>query len=186
MSVTVLPSRVDRHRVRLDRQPLRQRSPARPAGGASLRSRLREVVGDALLVLVQRVGARLVVVPERRRLGNRALGELRARASSSGSHGRCGALWCIIRKNGLSRGRFVDELERQVGDDVGHVPPGVGLLAGRRVEHRIDVHALARQDLPAVEARRDRCRGATCRSSRCSSRPAAAAAPPSSASCRSG
>src|SRR5678816_2701303 len=30
-----------------------------------------------------------------------------ARCAASGSHGRCGALWCSIRKNGLPRGRFL-------------------------------------------------------------------------------
>ena len=41
----------------------------------------------------------------------------------------------------------------EIGDDVGDVATRVGLLAHRRVEHRIDVGALSRQDLPAVEAR---------------------------------
>ena len=41
---------------------------------------------------------------------------------------------------------------REIGDDVGGVPAGVGLLAGRRVEERIAVRALAGQNLPAIEA----------------------------------
>ena len=45
----------------------------------------------------------------------------------------------------------LDELERQVGDDVGRIAAGVGLLPGRRVEHGIAVRALAGQDLPAIE-----------------------------------
>ena len=44
-----------------------------------------------------------------------------------------------------------DELHSKIGDDVGDVPSLVGLLAGRRVEDRIVIGALARQDLPGVE-----------------------------------
>ena len=49
---------------------------------------------------------------------------------------------------------MVDEVERQIRDDVRHVSAGVGLLTSSCVEHRILIHALAGKDFPFVEAGR--------------------------------
>jgi hypothetical protein len=62
-------------------------------------------------------------------------------------------LWCHIKKKGLSRGRFSEELEREVRQHARHVTR-VLLLAGRRVEQRVVVGTLAGQDLPMIEAGR--------------------------------
>ena len=69
-------------------------APARPAGGVELEIAPRQVGGDALLVLVQRVGARRVGVPERGRLGNPAVRELRRvrrRPAPTAGAAPCGA-----------------------------------------------------------------------------------------------
>ena len=49
---------------------------------------------------------------------------------------------------------LLDEFECQVGDDIGGIAAGIGLFAGRRVEHRIPIGSLTGEDLPAVEAGR--------------------------------
>ena len=120
----------------------------------SFRSRLRQIVGDALLVLVQRVGARRVASP-------RTSPARESAASANCARVRVARLPRPVRRlvvhhqeeRLVARPRL-EEVERQVGDDVGGVAARVGLLAGRRVEHRIDVGALAGQDLPAIEAGR--------------------------------
>ena len=49
---------------------------------------------------------------------------------------------------------LADEVDRELGDDVGRVASGVGLFSCCRVEHRIEIGALSRKDFPAIEALR--------------------------------
>ena len=49
---------------------------------------------------------------------------------------------------------LADEVDRELGDDVGRVASGVGLVSCCRVEHRIEIGALSRKDFPAIEALR--------------------------------
>ena len=140
----------NRHRVRLGREPLRELRP----GEARRRRQLQVAVGqigrDALLVLVQRVGARRVRVPERDRLRNPLRGELRGvRFARLPRPMR--RLVVHHQEERLVARAVLEKVEGPVGDDLGGVSTGVGLLVARRVEHGIAVRTLAGQDLPAIE-----------------------------------
>ena len=139
------------HGVGFARQPIRR------LRGRELRWRRKleiapcEIDGDALLVLVNRVGSRGVIIPECRRLGDPLCCEQSAVRA-------VGLPWAMRRlvvqheEERLVARAILDELDAPIRDDVGGVPAGVGRLRRRGVEHRIHVDTLPRQDLPAIEA----------------------------------
>ena len=84
----------DRHRVRFGSEPACQLGAGESRRRLQLEIAPRQVGRDALLVLVQRIGARGVRVPERRRLGNPARRELRrvgARQAATAGAAPCDA-----------------------------------------------------------------------------------------------
>ena len=140
-----------RDQVRLDRQPSRQVL----AGEAGRRRQFQIAVGevghDALLVLVQRIRAGRVRVPEGDRLRNPPGRELRGI--------RLGRLPGPVRRlvvhhqeERLVAWTVLQKVERQFRDDIGRILTRIGLLPACRVEHGIVVDPLARQDLPSIEA----------------------------------
>ena len=150
MSVTLLPSRSIVTESGLIGQPLRELRPGEAGWRRQLEVAIRQVGGHALLVFVKRVRARRVRVPERHGLRN----PLRREAGRV----RFARLPRTVRrfvmhhqKERLLARPALDELEGQIGDDIGGVAARVRLLSCRRVEHRIPVCALAREDLPAIE-----------------------------------
>ena len=153
MSVTAVPPAstvtssgiVESHRWRS--------APARPAGGSSLRSRRDRSAATRCRFSCRALGPRGVGVPQRGRLGNPPVLELLP-VLLVRHPVPVRRLVVQHQEEGLSRRAVADEVEGEIRDDVRDVTPAVGLLAGRRVEDRVHVRALAGQDLPAVEARR--------------------------------
>ncbi len=86
--------------------PARQRVAGQAGRRVLLQILRRQVVGDALLVLAQGVGAALCSRPTSSPARGSSAPRTAAPCAAFGVHGRCGALWCSIRKNGLSAGRF--------------------------------------------------------------------------------
>ena len=135
-------------------EPLqRARSRRAPAGGSSLRSRR---VRSAKTRCWFSCSASVRVAYVSHSVGGSGIQRvLEQLAGAPRPAPRSGAAPCgAHQEERLARPAGPDEVDGQVGDDVGDVAARVGLLAGRGVEHRIDVGALAGQDLPAVEARR--------------------------------
>ena len=166
---TVSPSRVDRDGVGLRRQPRGERGARQVRGRLELEIASRQIGGDPLLVLVERVGPGRVAVPQRLRLGNPPVGELRAVRSDPAP--TAGAAPCDAASGRTACSAAVaDEVDREIGDDVRDVAAGVGLFSGRGVEHRIRCTRPARAGSPSDRSQPDRCRDAICRSCRCDSR----------------
>ena len=140
-----------RHRVGLRREPRGERRPLEIGRRLELEIAPRKIRRHTLLVFVQRVGSRVVGIPERLRLRDPSIGELRSVSC-------VGFPWPVRRfvmehqEERLIPRPVLDEVDAQVRDHVGHVPPGVRFLAGRSVEDRIHVRALTGQDLPPIEA----------------------------------
>ena len=133
--------------------PARQRVAGQARGRVQLEVRPGQVVGRAAC---SRAGRRCA--PCSRPTASPARGSSSSRtarrASAFGVHGRCGALWCSIRKNGLSFGRVVDEVEREVGDDVGRVAGRCTSSRRSRCRARGRRSRPGRERSPSVEADR--------------------------------
>src|SRR5439155_25631626 len=126
------------------------RPPREARRGLGLEITPREVGRDALLVLAQGVAPGLVRVPEGLWLRNPPALEHPA-VPLVGRPRPMGGLVVAHEEERTVLWPAPDELDREVGDEVGGVAAGVGLLARGRVEHRIVGGALAGNDLPAVE-----------------------------------
>ncbi len=143
----------DGHRLGLDEPPPREVRPTQPRGRRKLEVAIVEVLGHALLVLVQRVGARFIVVPERLGLRNAHAAEVR-RVLVVRVPRPMRRLVMHHQEERLALGPRLQEVDRQIGDDVGDVAAGVGRLRGRRIEHGVVVDALAGEDVPRVKTLR--------------------------------
>ena len=127
-------------------------SPLRPGGGSAFKSRRFEVPADPHRGLAGGVGPRRVIVAERGRLGNVALVVQREVLVVRVPRAVRG-LVVAHQEERLVLGPVLEEVDRQIGDDVGHV--ALDLPAARGLEEgRVVIDALARQDRPAVEAGR--------------------------------
>ena len=124
--------------------------PARPAGGGSLRSRFVRSAATRCWFSWSASVRVAYVVPERHRFRNplrREAGRVRfARLPRTVRR-----LVVHHQKERLLARPALDELEGEIGDDIRRVAARIRLLSCRRVEHRIPVCALAREDLPAIE-----------------------------------
>ena len=100
---------------------------------------------------MQGIGAGGIGIPERHRLGNPPRRELGG-VFGARLPGPVRRLVVHHQEERLVPGPLLDELDGEIGDDVGRVAACIRLLARRRVEHRVPVGALAGQDLPAIEA----------------------------------
>ena len=153
MRIVAFPSTVSVTSVGFADEPRLALLPLEPRRRHELQVAARQVVGHPLPVLAERVRARRVVVPQRRRLGDRPALE-HPPVPLVGRPLPVRRLVVEHQEEGPVPRALADEVDPEVGDHVGDVAPGVGLLAGRGVEHGVVVDALAGQDLPAVEARR--------------------------------
>ena len=179
MSVRLRPADLDGHRARASPAPrLAARARGSLGRGSTLEIATGQVAEDSLLVFAQRVGAGGIVVPKRGWFRN-------------GPGREFSAVFLLRRPRAMRRlvvahdkERLVlrpvaERLDRQFGDDVGGVAAGVRFLPAGGVENRVVVRALARQDFPAIEARRIAPEMPFADHRRCGTPPPASAWPPS-------
>ena len=139
--------------VGLERAPLCQRSGGESGGWSNLEIAVGEVIGDPLRVFVNRVAARRVVVPECHRFRDALTGKVR-RMFIVGLPRAMRRLVMHHEKERLVAWTVREKPEGAIGYDVGGITARVALLARRRIEHRIEVRALPRQNFPPVETHR--------------------------------
>ena len=121
-------------------------------GETSFRSLSVRVLAMVMSWLVLGLAAAGVVVEQRRRLGIVPVVVV-AQVSQGGLPVAVGRLVLAHQQERLRPVALLEPVEARVGDDVGHVALMLD-LAARRDHRRVVVDALARQDLPLVEAGR--------------------------------
>ena len=136
----------DRDLGRLCRQPVLALRVAEAGRWFQFQIAPSEVGRDPLLILVKRIRPGLVAIPERDRLRYPLSREVRG-VRGVGLPRPVRRLVVHHEEEGLVSRPLLEEIDREVGNHIRHVPAGVGVLAVRGVELRIDVDTLTRQDL---------------------------------------
>ena len=122
MRVTLAPSRTTVTESGFVASHFGELRPGEARRRRELQVAIRQIGGDPLLVLVERVGARRVVVPERHGLRNPLLRKVR-RVLVGRLPRTMRRLVMHHQEERLVPRTFLDEINRQVRDDIGGVLP---------------------------------------------------------------
>ena len=148
-----LPVHNGRDRVRLDREPLCEVSASQAGRRFDLEIAVGQVVCDSLLIFVQRIGPRVVAIPEGHRLRDTLTREVRCVLVVRLPRTVRGLVMYHQKKRLVTR-PGLQKIQRTIRNHVSRVAPRVRLLAGRGIEDRIEIDALPGKNFPPIEADR--------------------------------